>query len=145
MSALQGLRVIDAATLFAGPTAATMLADFGAQVVKIEHPIKGDPVRGHGYAKDGHSLWWANIGRNKHTMALNLGVPQGAALLLDLIEHTDVFIENFRPGTLERWGISPTQLHKRNPKLIIARVTGFGQFGPYAHRAGFGTDRKSVV
>ena len=144
MSALQGLRVIDAATLFAGPTAATMLADFGAQVVKIEHPIKGDPVRGHGYAKDGHSLWWANIGRNKHTMALNLGDPQGAALLLDLIEHTDVFIENFRPGTLERWGISPTQLHKRNPKLIIARVTGFGQFGPYAHRAGFGTLAESM-
>ena len=139
MSALAGLRVIDAATLFAGPTAATMLADFGAHVVKIEHPIKGDPVRGHGYAKAGHSLWWANIGRNKHTLALNLGDPQGASLLLDLIEQTDVFIENFRPGTLERWGIGPTELHKRNPKLIIARVTGFGQFGPYANRPGFGT------
>lgn len=144
MSALQGLRVIDAATLFAGPTAATMLADFGAHVVKIEHPTKGDPVRGHGYSKDGHSLWWANIGRNKHTLALNLGDPEGAQLLLDLIEHTDVFIENFRPGTLERWGIGPAELHARNPKLIIARVTGFGQFGPYSNRAGFGTLAESM-
>ena len=144
MSALQGLRVIDAATLFAGPTAATMLADFGAHVVKIEHPTKGDPVRGHGYSKDGHSLWWANIGRNKHTLALNLGDPEGAQLLLDLIENTDVFIENFRPGTLERWGIGPEELHARNPKLIIARVTGFGQFGPYSNRAGFGTLAESM-
>lgn len=144
MSALQGLRVIDAATLFAGPTAATMLADFGAYVVKIEHPIKGDPVRGHGYSKDGHSLWWANIARNKHTLALNLGDPEGAELLLDLIENTDVFIENFRPGTLERWGIGPEELLKRNPRLIIARVTGFGQFGPYSNRAGFGTLAESM-
>ena len=144
MSALQGLRVIDAATLFAGPTAATMLADFGAQVIKIEHPVKGDPVRGHGYSKDGHSLWWANIARNKHTLALNLGDPKGAELLLDLIENTDVFIENFRPGTLERWGIGPDVLLKRNPKLVIARVTGFGQTGPYSNRAGFGTLAESM-
>lgn len=144
MSALQGLRVIDAATLFAGPTAATMLADFGAYVVKIEHPKKGDPVRGHGYSKNGHSLWWANIGRNKHTLAMDLGNPKGAELLLELIEHTDVFIENFRPGTLERWGIGPEELLKRNPKLIIARVTGFGQFGPYSNRAGFGTLAESM-
>lgn len=144
MSALQGLRVIDAATLFAGPTAATMLADFGANVVKIEHPKKGDPVRGHGYSKNGHSLWWANIGRNKHTLALDFSQPEGAQILLDLIEHTDVFIENFRPGTLERWGIGPEVLHAKNPQLIIARVTGFGQFGPYANRAGFGTLAESM-
>ena len=144
MSALAGLRVIDAATLFAGPTAATMLADFGAYVVKIEHPKKGDPVRGHGYSKNGHSLWWANIGRNKHTLALDFSDPEGGKLLLDLIENTDVFIENFRPGTLERWGIGPQELMKRNPQLIIARVTGFGQFGPYAHRAGFGTLAESM-
>jgi crotonobetainyl-CoA:carnitine CoA-transferase CaiB-like acyl-CoA transferase len=144
MSALAGLRVIDAATLFAGPTAATMLADFGADVIKIEHPTKGDPVRGHGYSKDGQSLWWANIGRNKSTLALNLGSTQGAQIFLDLIEQSDVLIENFRPGTLERWGIGPEQLHARNPKLIIARVTGFGQFGPYAHRAGFGTLAESM-
>ena len=144
MSALEGLRVIDAATLFAGPTAATMLADFGAQVVKIEHPRKGDPVRGHGYSKDGHSLWWANIGRNKRTLALDFSKPEGAKLLLDLIEKTDVLIENFRPGTLEKWGLGPESLLARNPKLIIARVTGFGQHGPYSGRAGFGTLAESM-
>lgn len=144
MSALEGLRVIDAATLFAGPTAATMLADFGAQVVKIEHPHKGDPVRGHGYSKDGHSLWWANIGRNKKTLALDFSKPEGAKLLLDLIENTDVFIENFRPGTLEKWGLGPEKLFARNPKLIVARVTGFGQHGPYSNRAGFGTLAESM-
>lgn len=121
-----------------------MLADFGADVIKIEHPTKGDPVRGHGYSKDGQSLWWANIGRNKSTLALNLGNAQGAEIFLDLIEQSDVLIENFRPGTLERWGIGPEQLHARNPQLIIARVTGFGQFGPYAHRAGFGTLAESM-
>ena len=144
MSALEGLRVLDAATLFAGPTAATMLTDFGAHVVKIEHPTKGDPVRGHGYSKDGHSLWWANIGRNKKTLALDFSKPEGANLLLDLIENTDVFIENFRPGTLEKWGVGPEALLARNPKLIIARVTGFGQFGPYSNRAGFGTLAESM-
>ena len=144
MSALEGLRVLDAATLFAGPTAATMLADFGAHVVKIEHPTKGDPVRGHGYSKDGHSLWWANIGRNKKTLALDFSKPEGANLLLDLIENTDVFIENFRPGTLEKWGVGPEAMLARNPKLIIARVTGFGQFGPYSNRAGFGTLAESM-
>lgn len=121
-----------------------MLADFGADVIKIEHPTKGDPVRGHGYSKDGQSLWWANIGRNKSTLALNLGNAQGAEIFLDLIEQSDVLIENFRPGTLERWGIGPEQLLARNPRLIIARVTGFGQFGPYAHRAGFGTLAESM-
>lgn len=144
MSALEGLRVIDAATLFAGPTAATMLADFGAQVIKIEHPRKGDPVRGHGYSKDGHSLWWANIGRNKKTLALDFSKPEGAKLLLDLIENSDVFIENFRPGTLEKWGLGPEKLLARNPKLIVARVTGFGQHGPYSNRAGFGTLAESM-
>ena len=144
MSALEGLRVIDAATLFAGPTAATMLADFGAQVVKIEHPRKGDPVRGHGYSKDGQSLWWANIGRNKKTLALDFSKPEGAELLLDLIENTDVFIENFRPGTLEKWGLGPELLLARNSKLIVARVTGFGQHGPYSNRAGFGTLAESM-
>ena len=89
-------------------------------------------------------MWWANIGRNKSTLALNLGSAEGAQVFLNLIEHSDVLIENFRPGTLERWGIGPEQLHERNPKLIIARVTGFGQFGPYAHRAGFGTLAESM-
>lgn len=139
MQALQGLRVLDLATLFAGPMAATILADYGAEVVKIEHPQKGDPVRNHGYSKDGVSLWWATIGRNKQSVALNIGTTEGAEILKKLIVTTDVLIENFRPGTLEKWGLSPEELHQINPKLIIARVTGFGQKGPYSGRPGFGT------
>lgn len=118
---------------------ATMLADFGAEVIKIEHPKKGDPVRSHGYSKDGVPLWWTMLARNKKTLALDLSKPEGADVLKELIEKSDVFIENFRPGTIERWGIGPDVLHAINPKLIIARVTGFGQFGPYSRRAGFGT------
>ena len=144
MSALNGIRVLDAATLFAGPMAATMLADFGAEVIKIEHPIKGDPVRLHGHTKDGVPLWWAMLARNKKTLALDLGKPDGAEILKELIRKSDVFIENFRPGTLERWGLGPKILLEINPKLIIARVTGFGQFGPYSHRAGFGTLAESM-
>ena len=111
--------------------AATMLADFGAEVIKIEHPTKGDPVRLHGHTKDGVPLWWTMLARNKKTLALDLGKPAGSEILKELIKQSDVFIENFRPGTLERWGIGPEVLLSINPKLIIARVTGFGQFGPY--------------
>lgn len=139
MSALKGIRVLDAATLFAGPMAATMLADFGAEVIKIEHPKKGDPVRSHGFSKDGIPLWWTMLARNKKTLALDLGKSEGAEVLKALARESDVFIENFRPGTIERWGIGPEVLLGINPKLVIARVTGFGQFGPYSHRAGFGT------
>ncbi len=139
MSALAGLRVIDCATLFAGPTAALLLGDFGAEVIKIEHPEAGDPVRNHGYKKDGKSLWWTYLSRNKKTVALNLSNPKGAAVFKKMIADTDVLIENFRPGTLEKWGLSPDELHQINPKLIIARITGFGQTGPYARRPGFGT------
>ena len=124
--------------------AAMMLADFGAEVIKIEHPVKGDPVRQHGYVKDGIPLWWTLLSRNKQTLALDLGKSEGAALFLDLVEETDVLIENFRPGTLERWGIGPEVLMSRNPSLILVRVTGFGQFGPYANRAGFGTLAESM-
>lgn len=136
--ALDGLRVIDAATLFAGPLAATMLADFGAEVVKVEHP-KGDPVRYHGHQKQGIPLWWKVIGRNKHAVTLNFSAPEGADLLKRLAARADVLIESFRPGTLERWGLAPAVLHEINPRLVIARVTGFGQFGPYRSRPGFGT------
>jgi crotonobetainyl-CoA:carnitine CoA-transferase CaiB-like acyl-CoA transferase len=136
--ALDGLRVIDAATLFAGPLAATMLADFGAEVVKVEHP-KGDPVRSHGHQKQGIPLWWKVIGRNKHAVTLNFSAPEGADLLKRLAARADVLIESFRPGTLERWGLAPAVLHEINPRLVIARVTGFGQFGPYRSRPGFGT------
>jgi crotonobetainyl-CoA:carnitine CoA-transferase CaiB-like acyl-CoA transferase len=136
--ALAGLRVVDAATLFAGPLAATLLGDFGADVVKVEHP-KGDPVRTHGYQKDGVPLWWKMIGRNKKAVTLNLGVPEGQALMKRLLATSDVLIESFRPGTLERWNLGPDVLRAENPRLIVVRVTGFGQFGPYKSRPGFGT------
>jgi crotonobetainyl-CoA:carnitine CoA-transferase CaiB-like acyl-CoA transferase len=141
---LSGVTVLDAATLFAGPLAATMLADFGADVIKIEHPAKGDPVRSHGPSKDGVPLWWAMLARNKRTIALNLGDAAGAEVMKRLVATADVLIENFRPGTLERWGLSPEVLHAINPGLVIARVTGFGQFGPYSGRPGFGTLAESM-
>ncbi|MEV4415801.1 CoA transferase [Catellatospora sp. NPDC049609] len=138
-AALSGITVVDAATLFAGPLAATILGDYGADVIKIEHPGKGDPSRGHGPSRDGVPLWWTMLGRNKHTVTLDLGRAEGAQLAKRLLAGADVLIENFRPGTLERWGLSPEVLHELNPRLVIARVTAFGQFGPYAHRPGFGT------
>lgn len=135
---LNGIRVLDIATLFAGPLAATLLGDYGADVIKIEHP-KGDPVRGHGHSKKGVPLWWKIISRNKRAITLNLSDSEGQKLLLALVEHTDVLIENFRPGTLEKWNLGWDILYARNPKLVLLRVTGFGQFGPYASRPGFGT------
>jgi crotonobetainyl-CoA:carnitine CoA-transferase CaiB-like acyl-CoA transferase len=136
---LDGVVVIDIATLFAAPMAATLLADFGAEVIKVEHPVRGDPVRDHGYVKDGQSLWWKVLDRNKQAITLDIGKSAGADLLLRLASFADVLIENFRPGTLERWGVGPEQFHAVNPRLIVARVTGFGQTGPYARRPGFGT------
>ncbi|MFI6962760.1 CaiB/BaiF CoA transferase family protein [Streptomyces sp. NPDC050255] len=141
---LAGLTVLDCATLFAGPLAATLLGDYGADVIKIEHPRRPDPARTHGPARNGTGLWWKMLGRNKHTATLDLSRPAGAALLLRLVEQADVLIENFRPGTLERWGLAPERLHEVNPGLVIARVTGFGQFGPYARRPGFGTLAESM-
>jgi len=136
--ALDGLRVLDAATLFAGPLAATLLGDFGAEVIKIEHP-RGDPVRTHGYRKNGVPLWWKVIGRNKRAVTLYLGVPEAQEVFKKLVAASDVLIESFRPGTLEKWGLGPDVLHAINPRLVVARVTGFGQFGPYSGRPGFGT------
>lgn len=136
---LDGLRVLDMATLFAGPLAATMLGDFGAQVTKIEHPLKPDPSRGHGPSKDGVGLWWKHLGRNKRNLTLDLSTPGGRDVLLRLAADADVIIENFRPGTLEKWGLGWQELAAANPRLVLARVTGFGQFGPYSTRPGFGT------
>ncbi|MFE2279287.1 CaiB/BaiF CoA transferase family protein [Streptomyces sp. NPDC059454] len=136
---LTGLRVLDLATLFAGPLAATLLGDFGAEVVKVEHPRKPDPSRGHGPSKDGIGLWWKMLGRNKRTITLDLSTPGGRATLLRLAGTADVVIENFRPGTLEKWELGWPELSAVNPRLVLVRVTGFGQFGPYAHRPGFGT------
>jgi crotonobetainyl-CoA:carnitine CoA-transferase CaiB-like acyl-CoA transferase len=136
--ALDGLRVLEVATLFAGPLAATMLGDFGAEVIKIEHP-DGDPVRTHGASKDGVGLWWKVIGRNKKVITLYLGSPEGQEIFRRMVADADVVIENFRPGTLERWGLGYDVLSAINPRLVLARVTGFGQFGPYSKRPGFGT------
>jgi formyl-CoA transferase len=142
--ALAGLKVIDVSTLFAGPLAATILGDFGAEVIKVEHPSRGDPARSHGQAKDGVGLWWKMLGRNKRCVTLYLGDPRGAEIFLALVRGADVVIENFRPGTLERWGLGPERLHEVNPGLVLARVTGFGQFGPLSSRPGFGTLAESM-
>jgi crotonobetainyl-CoA:carnitine CoA-transferase CaiB-like acyl-CoA transferase len=140
---LEGIKIVDAATLFAGPLAATVLGDFGAEVIKVEHP-KGDPSRSHGYAKDGVGLWWKMLGRNKKCVTLSMSKPEGAELFKKLVRETDVVIESFRPGTLERWGLSYENLSEENPGLVLARVTGFGQFGPYSNRPGFGTIAESM-
>lgn len=139
VQALQDIKVIDIATLFAGPMAATMLGDFGADVIKIEHPKKGDPVRSHGSSKNGVGLWWKMLARNKKSVTLYLGSPEGQEIFKKMIKDADVVIENFRPGTLEKWGLGYDELSKINPRLVLARVTGFGQIGPYAKRPGFGT------
>src|SRR6478735_2305818 len=136
---LSGIRVVDASTILAGPLACQILGDFGAEVIKIEHPKAGDGMRGHGPAVDGTPIWWSEISRNKRTVALSLSSPAGADVLKKLVATADVLVENFRPGTLERWGLSPETLQELNPRLVIARITGFGQTGPYAARAGFGT------
>jgi crotonobetainyl-CoA:carnitine CoA-transferase CaiB-like acyl-CoA transferase len=136
--ALDDIKVVDIATLFAGPMAATLLGDFGADVVKVEHP-RGDPVRHHGASKDGQGLWWKVLSRNKRAVSLNLSTVEGQGLLRDLVADADVLIENFRPGTLERWGLGYDTLSEHNPGLLLARFSGFGQFGPYAGRPGFGT------
>ncbi|HET9382235.1 MAG TPA: CoA transferase [Streptomyces sp.] len=136
---LTGLRVLDLATLFAGPLAATLLGDFGADVVKVEHPRRPDPSRGHGPSKDGVGLWWKVLGRNKRAITLDLSKRGGRDTLLRLAAGADVVIENFRPGTLEKWDLGWPELSAANPRLVLARVTAFGQFGPYAHRPGFGT------
>jgi formyl-CoA transferase len=138
-AALAGIKVLDVATLFAGPLAATLLGDFGADVVKIEHPKNGDPVRYHGASKDGVGLWGKVVGRNKRGITLYLGSPEGQEVFRRLVADADVVIENFRPGTLERWGLGYDELSRINPGLVLVRVTGFGQFGPYAKRPGFGT------
>jgi crotonobetainyl-CoA:carnitine CoA-transferase CaiB-like acyl-CoA transferase len=139
MSPLNGLRVVDASTLFAGPMAAMHLGDMGADVVKVEHPHRPDPARGHGPSKDGQNLWWKTLGRNKRTVAIDLHTAGGRDAFIRLARSADVVIENFRPGTLERWGLDYNALSAKNPGLVLARVTGFGQIGPYKNRPGFGT------
>ena len=139
--ALEGLRVIDCSTVLAGPGCARYLADFGADVIKVERPETGDTTRSMGWRdpRDGITLFWKLLGRGKRTIVLDLKDADDHATMLRLVEGADVLVENFRPGTLERLGLAPEVLHERNPDLIITRITGFGQDGPYAGRPGFAT------
>lgn len=136
---LEGLTVIDAGTTIAGPMAASFLGDFGAEVIKIELPGRGDPTRQWAPKKDGVSLWWKVSGRNKKLITLNLSKPEGQDLLKRLVVDADILIENFRPGTLERWHVGYRDLAAVNPGIIMVRISGYGQDGPYSHRPGYGT------
>ncbi|MDI5891524.1 CaiB/BaiF CoA transferase family protein [Halomonas rhizosphaerae] len=136
---LSDIKVLELGQLIAGPYCGQVLADFGAQVIKVEPPGKGDAMRQWGEADrdTGEPLWWNVIGRNKQSLTLDLRTPRGQALLRELASQADVIIENFRPGTMERWGLGYEELSRHNPGLVMVRVTGFGQDGPYASRAGF--------
>lgn len=138
-AALTGLKVLDIATMGAAPLAATFLADFGAEVIKVEHPENGDHIRAFGRRKNGKSVYWKTISRNKRAVTLNLKHPDGQEVLKQLVAEADVVIENFRPGTLEKWGIGYDVLAQINPGIVMLRTTGFGQTGPYSGFAGFGT------
>ncbi|HBL93317.1 MULTISPECIES: CaiB/BaiF CoA transferase family protein [unclassified Hyphomonas] len=135
---LDGLRVIELGQLIAGPFCGQLLGDFGAEVIKVEAPGLPDPARGWGAVKkDDIGLFWPIIGRNKKSLTMNLRVEAGQAILRELVKTADVLVENFRPGTLERWGLGPDVLHELNPRLVITRVSGYGQTGPESHKAGY--------
>lgn len=135
---LKGLRVIDASTVIAGPTIGMQMGDFGADVIKVEHP-RGDVLRNTGDMKDGVGLWFKMTNRNKRCITLNFSTEKGQELFKELIKTADVVIENFRTGTMEKWGLGWEDLKAINPRLVMVRVTGFGQTGPYKNRPGFGT------
>ena len=135
---LSGIRVIEVVQLLAGPFAGTMLAYFGAEVIKVEPPGKGDPIRGWRLLdEEGTSYWWRSLGRNKKSLTLNLRAPEGREILGDLLNDADVLIENFKPGTMEKWGLGPDEVSKRNPNLIYTRISGYGQTGPYSRKPGY--------
>jgi crotonobetainyl-CoA:carnitine CoA-transferase CaiB-like acyl-CoA transferase len=133
---LQGLRVIELGQLLAGPFTGTVLAYFGAEVIKVEPP-GGDPIRGWRVVRDGTSLWYRSLGRNKKSVTLDLKNERGRELVLRLLDGADVLVENFRPGAMEKWGLGPEQVKARNPGLIYARISGYGQTGPYAGKPGY--------
>ncbi len=136
---LAGVRVVEMGSLLAGPFCGQLLADFGAEVIKVEPPGKGDPMREWGrHRKEGRTLWWPIIARNKKSVTLNLREEEGQELARSLIAEADVLVENFRPGTMERWGLGYERLSETNPGLVMVRVSGYGQTGPYKDRAGFG-------
>jgi crotonobetainyl-CoA:carnitine CoA-transferase CaiB-like acyl-CoA transferase len=144
---LSDLRVVDISTVLAGPNCARYLADFGADVIKVERPDTGDSLRGMAWRdpRDGEGLWWKLVNRNKRNIALDFKNEEDLALLRKLLDDAHVLVENFRPGTLERLGLAPDELLKRNPKLVIVRVSGFGQNGPYASRPGFASIAESMA
>ncbi len=137
-SALSGLKVLELGQLIAGPFAAKTLADFGAEVIKVEAPESGDPLRKWRMLKDGTSVWWQVQSRNKRSLALDLRTPEGQGIVRQLATEADVLIENFRPGAMEGWGLAPDDRIALNPKLIVLRISGYGQTGPYRNRPGFG-------
>jgi len=143
--ALQDIRVVELGQLIAGPFCGQLLGDMGAEIIKVEPPAVdgpngksggGDPMRNWGHGE--HKLWWEVVARNKKSVSANLRIAQGQDIVRKLVEHADILIENFKPGTLEKWGLGPDALHAINPRLIIVRVSGYGQTGPYSSRAGFG-------
>jgi crotonobetainyl-CoA:carnitine CoA-transferase CaiB-like acyl-CoA transferase len=135
---LAGVRVIDAGNMVAAPFATVLLADFGAEVIKIEHPKYGDGQRKLEPIMNGIPLWWKSVSRNKRCITLDLGKPEGAEIFKRIIKGKDVIVENYRPGTFEKWGIGPDVIRAVDPRLILLRISGFGQTGPYKGRAGFG-------
>jgi len=140
---LQGLRVIELGQLLAGPFAGCMLGYFGAEVIKVEPP-GGDPIRNWREVKDGTSLWWRSLARNKKCISVDLKTEQGRQLVKQLLASADIVIENFRPGVLEDWGLDPESLRQENPQLIYARISGYGQSGPYAKKPGFASACEAI-
>jgi formyl-CoA transferase len=141
---LAGLRVLDIATMIAAPFSAALLADCGAEVIKVELPQVGDALRNVAPMSSGRSLYWSVLGRNKCSITLDLRVPRGRDLFLDLVRRSDVILENFRPGTLERWNLGYDELRAANPGIVLVRISGYGQDGPYRDKAGFGTPAAAI-
>ena len=141
---LQGLKVVELGTLIAGPYCARLLAEFGAEVVKVETPGEGDPLRKWRKLHEGNSLWWYAQARNKKSIAVNLREPDGQEVVRRLAREADIVVENFRPGTLEKWGLGYEALARDNPRLVMVRLSGFGQTGPYRDRPGFGAIGESM-
>jgi crotonobetainyl-CoA:carnitine CoA-transferase CaiB-like acyl-CoA transferase len=143
---LSGLRAIEFGQLLAGPFVGTLLGDFGAEVIKVEAPPAGDPMRAWGRLRhNDHSLWWSVLARNKRSLALNLREPRGQEIAASLCATADVIVENFRPGTMERWNLGPEQVHAVNPGCVYARVSGYGQSGSYRDRAGFAAGGEAIA
>jgi crotonobetainyl-CoA:carnitine CoA-transferase CaiB-like acyl-CoA transferase len=134
---LEGVRVLELGQLIAGPFTGSLLAYFGAEVIKVEPPGNGDPIRQWRVVRDGSSLWWHSVGRNKKCITIDLKQQRGREIVRELAQQCDVLVENFRPGTMEAWQLGPEHIKALNPELIYARISGYGQTGPYAQKPGF--------